>query len=149
MAPGPRTGNDAAMNEPTMLLYTSLARPELDEVELAQVIDQSAPWNRSSGVAGAVLLHAGRLLQVLEGPAHAVQGCFRRLSADARHEQVTLLQMGPLAEPRFEPGQMRLARVHPNFSQTVNEVLEQLLRRPDAVNVETALRLLRTLAPAG
>ncbi|EHR73575.1 sensor of blue-light using FAD [Burkholderiales bacterium JOSHI_001] len=137
------------MNEPTQLLYTSVARPDLDEAELARVIEQSAPWNRSSGVAGAVLLHGGRLLQVLEGPAHAVQGCFRRLSADTRHEQVTLLQMGPLPEPRFEPGRTRLARVHPAFAESVSEVIAQLLQRPDAVNVEAALRLLRNLAPGG
>jgi hypothetical protein len=137
------------MNEPTLLLYTSVAKPDLDEAELARVIDQSASWNRSSGVAGAVLLHGGRLLQALEGPAHAVQGCFQRLSADARHEQVTLLQMGPLPQPRFEPGRMRLARVHPGFASSASEVLAQLLQRPDAVNVETALRLLRNLAPAG
>ena len=86
---------------------------------------------------------------MLEGPAHAVQGCFRRLSADARHEQVTLLQMGPQPQPRFEPGRMRLAHVHPGFAASVNEVVAQLLQRPDAVNVETALRLLRNLAPGG
>jgi Sensors of blue-light using FAD len=137
------------MNQPTLLLYTSLAKPDLDEAELARVIAQSAAWNRGSGVAGAVLLHGGRLLQVLEGPAHAVQGCFRRLAADTRHDQVTLLKMGPLPQPRFEPGHMRLAHVHPGFAESVSAVLAQLLRRPDAVNVEAALRLLRNLAPGG
>lgn len=137
------------MNASTYLLYTSLARPELDQDLLAQVIRDSAPWNRNSGVGGAVMLHDGRLLHVLEGPEHAVQGCFRRLAADARHEQVQLLTVGPAEPRRFEPGVMRLAQVHPGFAQPVGEVVSQLVQRPDAVNTESALRLLRTLAPGG
>jgi hypothetical protein len=137
------------MNPATFLLYTSVARPELDPDTLARVVREAAPWNRSSGVGGAVMLHDGRLLQALEGPEEAVQGCFRRLSADTRHEQVTLLSLAPAEPRRFEPGVMRLAQVHPGFARPVGEVVAQLLDRPDAVNIENALRLLRTLAPGG
>src|SRR5262245_17964358 len=72
------------------LIYVSrqaLTGPDLN-LALGRIVHDSVHNNRHSAVTGLLFCHAGWFVQVLEGPADAVQQTFARLAADPRHTDV-------------------------------------------------------------
>jgi hypothetical protein len=72
------------------LIYVSrlaLTGPDLN-VALGRIVHDSVHNNRHAAVTGLLFCHDGWFVQVLEGPAEAVQQTFARLAADPRHTDV-------------------------------------------------------------
>ena len=72
-------------------------------VELAAILESARRRNEESGVTGALVLRGRRFAQALEGPHAAVQEVFGRIAADVRHDEVTVVEDGPVPARAF-PG---------------------------------------------
>lgn len=59
---------------------------------LAEIFSQARSNNKQSGITGALLLTDHYFVQVLEGDEAAVRRLYERISADDRHDDVTLLE---------------------------------------------------------
>jgi len=57
--------------------------------------------NKSLGVTGSLCYSAKVFLQILEGPAKAVNELYRRIIMDRRHVDVTLIEYRPIAYRDF------------------------------------------------
>ena len=79
---------------------SSTARP-LSEAELVEILRVSRRNNAAVGVTGALLYADGNVMQVLEGPAPAVQATYDRIARDPRHRHVLPLVRGEVAERSF------------------------------------------------
>ncbi|WP_368499376.1 BLUF domain-containing protein [Herbiconiux sp. A18JL235] len=82
------------MTEPTpigTLVYTSIASEPFGAAELFALLDTSRRNNGRDGLTGLLLHHAGRFIQVLEGPASAVHARMAVIVADGRHRKVRVL----------------------------------------------------------
>ena len=89
----------------------SLLRGTESEIgaELARILVASCRHNAESGVTGALLLRDSVFVQVLEGPAQSVADTLARIEADPRHNGITMLQDGEVAERVFATWSMAYA----------------------------------------
>ena len=98
------------------LMYASRAASAVDQEELSQILRTSARRNPDSGVTGVLCCSGGLFIQVLEGGRAQVNALYRRICADTRHEDVTLLRYEEITERRFAGwamGQVNMSRLNP------------------------------------
>jgi Sensors of blue-light using FAD len=98
------------------LMYASRAVPAVDHEELVAILKKSKTNNTKDGVTGVLCFSEGIFLQVLEGGRSAVNRLYNRISQDARHTDVVLLNYDEVEERRFSGwsmGQVNMARLNP------------------------------------
>lgn len=69
--------------------------------ELDRILAVSQRNNAAAGVTGALIFNSGLFGQVLEGPDEVVETTYRRIAADPRHGEVTMLGSKPVVERAF------------------------------------------------
>src|SRR3954462_416334 len=76
------------------LIYSSrwsdVARRDID-LTLQQIVGKSIQNNRLVDVTGFLLAREGLFLQLLEGPDRGVGATFKRITADERHNEITVI----------------------------------------------------------
>jgi hypothetical protein len=93
------------------LIYFSTARLGLDRAELEALLAAAAAHNRAVGITGLLLFNGLNFLQVLEGPAAAVEALFGRIVEDPRHSGVALLKREPIEAPSYPQWGMKLKEI--------------------------------------
>ncbi|KQT50198.1 blue light sensor protein [Aureimonas sp. Leaf454] len=87
------------------LVYYSRNEVSGDEADfaaqVASILEASRRNNETVGITGALLFNGGVFAQVLEGPLDAVEATFERIQQDARHGDVSLLALEPIAQRSF------------------------------------------------
>ena len=76
------------------LIYTSQATAlgaRDMALTLEEVLSHSIQNNRLVDVTGFLLIRDGMFLQLLEGPERSVETTFRRIAADERHAQISVI----------------------------------------------------------
>lgn len=94
-------------------IYASEACSGFHEHDIPELLEQIRPANAKAQVTG-MLLYVGRsFLQLLEGPAVAVDAIFARIVFDPRHAQVTRLTRETVPDRQFPEWTMDFASIHP------------------------------------
>jgi hypothetical protein len=97
------------------VLYCSRNRldvtPDAYKAEIGQILEKSRANNARDGVTGGLLFSNGCFAQVLEGPLHMVEEAFERIQCDERHQDVTVLQSGPIEARDFPDWSMAFTGV--------------------------------------
>lgn len=83
------------------LIYISTSRQVIDTAELDRILTISRRNNAAVGVTGLLIAGSRRFLQVLEGPADAVETTFQRIGRDPRHFAVVTLRREAVAVRAF------------------------------------------------
>lgn len=114
--------------------YSSLPARPLDAGEVDALVSRSVASNRTKGVTGQLLFVEGsdrvvRYVQWFEGPQDVALDLLRRISNDARHYDLRLSFVGPVAERRFPEWSMRHRRL------TVDALDRARLWTPEAPNL--------------
>jgi hypothetical protein len=68
---------------------------------VGDILAKSRVNNVRDKITGALLFNAGCFAQVLEGPLELVEAAFERIQQDARHSEVSLLALEPVAQRSF------------------------------------------------
>ena len=92
------------------LTYASRLKKKLSHAALEKVMAVSRRHNRKLGVTGALCSSPRGFLQILEGPAAAVNDLYNRIGRDPRHTQVTLLEYVKVPFREFENWSMAYIR---------------------------------------
>ena len=74
------------------LTYASRLKKPLGHAALENIMNVSRRNNRKLGVTGALCSSPRGFLQILQGPAEAVNELYNRIVRDPRHSQVPLLE---------------------------------------------------------
>ena len=86
----------------TQLIYAS--RPfGFDDAMLAGILMDARRCNARDDVTGALICRADLYLQLLEGPELAINATYRRIAADDRHMEISLLSRAEV-NTRLFPG---------------------------------------------
>ena len=104
--------NDTANDALHRLVYVSrnALEPGADPAAgIESILAASRRNNARVGVSGALMFNAGLFAQVLEGPLWAIEQTFERIQCDARHDEVRILQLEPVAARRFDAWSMAWA----------------------------------------
>lgn len=82
------------------IVYRSIASRQLTS-QFHELLRTSRIQNRQRQITGAVDFDGIRLVQVIEGPADAVDALFEKIREDSRHGQVRLILDRPIEERQF------------------------------------------------
>jgi len=99
------------------ILYISAGTNWFNEAELKDILKASHRNNTRDGITGLLLYGDGNFIQLLEGERVIVQRSFERISADTRHESVTIIDSGELSERNFPKWSMGFKAID-SFSHT-------------------------------
>lgn len=125
------------------LIYASRftgAERDLDAV-LRTIIAKSIQNNRLDDVTGFLVAGEGRFLQLLEGPAKAVEGVYGRIDGDSRHADLTLIYRGAADRRLFRDWNMGQHRLKAADRSLLAETGLTTFD-PAGLDAEQALRLL-------
>lgn len=103
------------------LTYVSRLARDCGPDALGKIMAVSRQNNKKLGVTGALCYSPRGFLQILEGPANAVNELYNRIVKDARHSAVTLLEYAPIPYRDFENWSMAYVRA--------DEIAHALLRK--------------------
>ena len=92
------------------LLYVSRAVGPQTTTVTTGILLQAQSHNMTQGITGVLCQGQGFFLQVLEGERNSVNALYRRICADTRHQDVTLLHYEDMQERQF--GQWSMALIH-------------------------------------
>lgn len=92
------------------VIYVSSTAGELHADELQSLLLHSRRNNARDGITGMLLYAEGSILQVLEGPADAVDRTYEKIERDDRHRGLIRLVRREISEREFGDWSMALAR---------------------------------------
>lgn len=130
------------------LTYTSRARLDLGDEELADIHETARHLNALDGITGLLLFDGARFLQIVEGSEEAVDNLVERLRMDPRHTAFELRDERYVEQRSFPDWSMDLVRVSAGYLRARDEV-EAILPEgvPPPVR-ELVLRMAGQLASA-
>jgi hypothetical protein len=106
------------------LLYASTAaRPTDSLLNLAEILAVSQRNNDRDGLTGALAVHEGRFIQVVEGRSDALNSLLARLKTDARHRDIRIIDRQPVAARQFGQWSMASARITPDLQDALDAVM--------------------------
>jgi hypothetical protein len=92
------------------LLYVSRAVGPQTTTMTTSILSHAQANNQAQGITGVLCQGQGFFFQVIEGERSQVNTLYRRICADARHQDVDLLHYEEINERRF--GQWSMALIH-------------------------------------
>ena len=104
------------------ITYTSLARLDLEERDLAAIHETARHFNALHGVTGLLVFNGARFLQVIEGSGEAVDNLVERLRRDRRHGGFEVRDERQIDARAFPDWSMELVRVSPGWGDAPRQV---------------------------
>jgi hypothetical protein len=81
--------------------------------------------NKNKNVTGILFGHGMNFLQVLEGDETVIKKLYKHIAKDQRHQNITLLDFGPVAERKFSDWNMKGF----NFNNLPKEKQQHILNK--------------------
>lgn len=98
------------MNTLVRLIYASRLAKGCGPKDIDAIIKISRVKNAKAQITGALCYDPRSFLQCLEGPRDAVNDLYRKIGADPRHQQVSLIEFSEIAERDFSDWLMAYVR---------------------------------------
>jgi hypothetical protein len=73
------------------LVYVSTAAPGVDQAMVERILARSRANNARDLLTGLLYFDGKRFMQVLEGPADAIESAYVRIAADPRHRALVVV----------------------------------------------------------
>ncbi len=130
------------------LTYTSRARLDLGDEDLAAIHETARHLNALDGISGLLLFDGSRFLQIVEGSEDAIDNLVERLRMDPRHSAFEVRDERPVERRSFEGWSMEMVRVSAGFRAAREEIAPIL---PDGMAPpvrDLVLRMSQELASA-
>jgi hypothetical protein len=113
------------------LVYESTATGTTESFgNLAVILAESQRNNDRDGLTGALAAHRERYIQVIEGPAQALDGLLRRLEGDPRHRDIEVIGREPVDARQFGRWTMASARINPEQGALLDQLAASANRTP-------------------
>lgn len=101
-------------------------------LSIAQILGVSDANNRRDHLTGALILHQGQFMQVIEGARSDLDRLLKRLNDDPRHTNLRLLTNGPAGSQRFGVHPMTRINVCADMEAILADRPLSALALPDA-----------------
>ncbi|MEQ7153971.1 BLUF domain-containing protein [Brevundimonas aurifodinae] len=109
------------------VLYESTATGSTDSLlNVATILGQSQRNNSQTNLTGALVAHRGRFIQVIEGPAEAIDALLDRLRVDPRHKDLRVIDRALVEQRSFDSWSMASARVTPEVEPLLDRIVDRL-----------------------
>ena len=108
------------------LTYTSLARLDLEERDLLDILATARDLNAVDGISGLLIFNGTHFLQVLEGAPDALEDLLERLRRDPRHSGLEVREDRSIEHRCFPDWSMQLVKVQADYFAARDTLSEQL-----------------------
>lgn len=123
------------------LVYCSRACIDTASLQaISELLGEAQRNNAREGLTGALAINDGWFLQVIEGPATAIDRLLGRLDADARHTELVVLSRRPVSGRLFRDWSMVAARITPAVGPQLQRLIDECRVSPEAA-VDALLRI--------
>ena len=130
------------------LTYTSRARLDLADEELAEIHQTARHLNALDGISGLLLFDGSRFLQIVEGTEDAIDNLVERLRMDPRHSAFEVRDERLVERRSFPDWSMEILRVSAGYGIATEEVAAMLPATVAAPVRELVIRMTGQLAEA-
>lgn len=127
------------------LVYVSKPVQPMQE-HMMNFIPLAQEKNAEHGVTGLIISGDGFYLQVLEGNRHAVNGLYRNIVKDERHEQCTLLRYVENKVRDFDDWSMAHTSLEELASTYVDTIVSPEDITPERLTAVKAMAMLRRIS---
>lgn len=93
------------------IIYVSAPTRPLGETDLASLLNRAREKNERLGVTGMLLYVSGNFMQLLEGPADALNSLIESIRRDPRHGNVTVILQREIERRSFPDWSMGYRRL--------------------------------------
>jgi hypothetical protein len=123
------------------IIYTSRAVVDFDDAALRALLSHSRERNSAADLSGFLVFAGGSFLQLLEGPAEAVEDTYARIASDPRHGDLRVLTDDRSTVRRFpdwamgfdSPNDVELGAVLPGYRRSAFPLADPALVTDSAV----------------
>ena len=116
------------------LVYRSVAAmPTEHLLPLAELLGEAQRNNERAGLTGALAVHDGRFLQVVEGDPGLLDQLHLRLERDPRHRDIDVLERRPIERRAFDGWSMASARITPSLASELDQLMAETAPSADRV----------------
>ncbi|HEX8512080.1 MAG TPA: BLUF domain-containing protein [Allosphingosinicella sp.] len=130
------------------LTYTSRARLDLTDEDLAAIHQTARHFNALDGISGLLLFDGSRFLQIVEGSEEAIENLVERLRMDPRHSAFEVRDERHVERRSFPDWSMELVRVSADCGNASDEVAKALPAGVPAPVRDLVIRMTGQLAKA-
>jgi hypothetical protein len=126
-----------------LVQLTYASRPfGFDEAVLGTILLDARRCNTRDGITGTLIVRQDLFLQLLEGPADAVDAAYQRISRDDRHINVRRLTRRDISERLFPDWAMRHDPAR-SWMWSMDEVADGAIQRASESEIMTVFERLR------
>lgn len=108
------------------LVYISQATRKMSPEDLSSIQDKAKTNNGPIDITGSLFYNGGWFLQVLEGPASALDKLYRKIELDPRHKNSRVLYNEPSAFRTFPRWSMNMTNLNDRQADKYDELVEVL-----------------------
>ena len=108
------------------LTYTSMARLDLTEDDVADIHRTAAQINALEGITGLLVFNGTHFLQIVEGAPQAIDDLLGRLRRDPRHQALEVRDERMIDGRFFGDWSMELGRVKGRYIEARDQVAHAL-----------------------
>ena len=95
----------------TRLIYISRAVGPQTTTVTTQILETARSYNKAHNLTGVLCQGKGLYVQVLEGERSVVNGLYKRIVADTRHEHTEIVHFGEIDTRQFKDWSMALVHL--------------------------------------
>ena len=133
----------------TRLIYISRAVGPQTTTVTTQILETARSYNKAHNLTGVLCQGKGLYVQVLEGERSVVNGLYKRIVADNRHDHTEIVHFGEIESRQFKEWSMALVHLsiddpmvtmkHPEFdpysanSTAIMGLITELLSSSSAI----------------
>lgn len=133
------------MAKMTQLAYVSQAKGGFTEHQLFDLVDSARAYNEKLGITGILVYNSGHFMQMLEGPATAVNNLFKRIEKDPRHENVERFFYRETDEAMFHSWYMAYKNIQDFRPELRNELIKLIDNTDGSPELSSELGFVRML----
>lgn len=116
------------------------------DLTLQQIVSKSIQNNRAASLTGFLLAFDGLFLQVLEGATTAIAETYRRINADPRHTNLTVIADQAIETRAFRDWNMCGVQLAADDPMLTESRMTKVASKGGGFDAEAALKLLQAVA---
>ena len=123
----------AGADEPLeQLLYASISTPRVTSaLQMSDILAVARPNNARDQITGALTAANGRFIQIIEGPAAALDDLMARLGSDSRHQAIEVLGRRVIEQRAFAGWAMVSPRLMFDEAEALGALLNDEMAKLD------------------
>lgn len=128
------------------LTYTSFARLDLTDEDVAAIHAEACSGNLRRGITGLLIFNGTHFLQIIEGENGAVDQLLDGLRSDPRHRNVEVRDSREIDRREFPDWSMELIRVNSRYFEAQDAIVSVLPAKLPPGVVDNILQMTRQIS---